>query len=59
MSSILIANKCDLDDSRREVSRQRGEQLAAEWKCPFIETSAKNKINHEECFFQVLDSILI
>ena len=26
--------------------------MADEWCCPFFETSARNKINHEDCFFE-------
>ncbi len=48
---VLVGNKCDLEN--REVSREKGEELAREWGCSFFETSAKDKINHEECFFQV------
>ncbi|CAE7837216.1 K-RAS [Symbiodinium microadriaticum] len=53
---VLVGNKCDLE-STREVTKEQGQSLATEWGCPFFEASAKNKINHEECFFQVVREI--
>ncbi|KAF0690829.1 Aste57867_17817 [Aphanomyces stellatus] len=53
---VLVGNKCDLD-KHREVSLAAGKQLAAEWGCPFMETSAKERINNEECFFNVVREI--
>ena len=35
---------------KRIVSEEDGQALAAQWKCPFFETSAKLKINSVECF---------
>lgn len=53
---VLCGNKCDLVNDR-EVQTSEGEELAAQWGCPFFETSAKEKINNEECFFQVVREI--
>ena len=39
------------------MTTEQGEALAKEWGCPFFETSAKTKINHEECFFQIVRQI--
>lgn len=47
---ILVGNKCDLED-QREVSRQEGEELARLFMIPFLETSAKSRINIDEIFF--------
>jgi len=49
---VLVGNKCDLED-QRQVNKTEGEQLAEEWgeNSSFFETSAKEKINHEECFY--------
>ena len=48
----MVGNKCDLA-TQRQVQKSEGEQLAKEWgdNSQFYETSAKEKINHEECFF--------
>jgi len=39
---VLVGNKCDLE-SERQVSKADAEKKAKEWKCPFFETSAKEK----------------
>jgi GTPase SAR1 family protein len=54
--SVLVGNKCDMED-KRQVSYDQGKKLADEWGCPFLETSAKTKINNEECFYQVVREI--
>ncbi|GAB9466241.1 hypothetical protein Gpo141_00003619 [Globisporangium polare] len=53
---VLVGNKCDLD-SQRQVSKAEGEQLARRWGCAFMETSAKERINNEDCFYQVVREI--
>lgn len=55
---VIAGNKCDLPDGMRVVSKADGEQLAAGFEnCKFIETSAKEKINNVECFYQVVQEI--
>ena len=48
----MVGNKCDLED-QRQVQNSEGAGLAKEWgdNSTFFETSAKEKINHEECFY--------
>ena len=49
---ILVGNKCDLEDER-VVGKDQGQNLARQWNCAFLETSAKAKINVSEvciCF---------
>jgi small GTP-binding protein len=53
---VICGNKCDLE-SQRDVPKEKGEALAAQWGCPFFETSAKSKINHENCFFECVREI--
>ncbi|TYZ60706.1 hypothetical protein PybrP1_004723 [[Pythium] brassicae (nom. inval.)] len=53
---VLVGNKCDLD-SQRQVAKGEGEQLARRWGCAFMETSAKERINNEDCFYQVVREI--
>jgi GTPase KRas protein len=53
---VICGNKCDLE-SQRDVPKEDGEALAGQWGCPFYETSAKNKINHEQCFFECVREI--
>jgi len=46
---ILVGNKCDLID-KRQVTKERGKQLADSYGIPFIETSAKSNENIEKLF---------
>ena len=55
---VLVGNKCDLDDSERQVEIAAGEDLAENLGCPFFETSAKSKINNEECFYECVREII-
>lgn len=53
---VLVANKCDLE-MERQVPMQEGRDLAKQFGCEFIETSAKNRINVEEAFYSVVRDI--
>lgn len=44
---ILVGNKCDLEDER-VVGKDQGQNLARQFNCAFLETSAKAKINVNE-----------
>jgi GTPase SAR1 family protein len=46
----LIATKCDMPDSQRQVSVNEGVKLARELGCPFYETSAKTAHNVDAVF---------
>jgi len=50
VEKMILGNKCDMND-RRQVSKERGEQLAIEYGIKFMETSAKASINVEQAFF--------
>jgi GTPase KRas protein len=50
---MLVGNKCDRV-TEREVSTQEGSALAKELGCAFVEASAKNCVNVEEAFFEVV-----
>uniref|UniRef100_A0A8C9RJW8 Small monomeric GTPase n=1 Tax=Scleropages formosus TaxID=113540 RepID=A0A8C9RJW8_SCLFO len=49
---MLVGNKCD--DANRQVPTQDGEQRAVQWKCSFLETSAKMDHNVQELFKELL-----
>ncbi|CAF1169410.1 unnamed protein product [Rotaria sp. Silwood1] len=53
---MLIGNKCDMQD-KRQVSREKGENLANEYGIKFMETSAKGNINVDEAFFSLAKDI--
>ncbi|XP_070582059.1 ras-related protein R-Ras2-like [Ptychodera flava] len=50
---ILIANKADLEH-QRIVSREEGEELARRLKIEYIEASAKNRMNVDNSFHQLV-----
>ena len=51
---VVAGNKCDLDD-QRQVSKLEGRDYCREIGVPFFETSAKDKINNEIIFYEVVD----
>ena len=53
---IIVANKCDLENDR-QVSTQEGKDLAKNFGCKFIESSAKQKINVDEAFYELVREI--
>eukprot|EP00178_Gracilaria_changii_P024722 TRINITY_DN74788_c0_g1_i1.p1 TRINITY_DN74788_c0_g1~~TRINITY_DN74788_c0_g1_i1.p1 ORF type:complete len:196 (+),score=20.83 TRINITY_DN74788_c0_g1_i1:34-621(+) len=53
---VIVGNKCDLERDR-EVTSMEGKMLAEKYGAPFVETSAKARINVEECFFQLVREI--
>ncbi|ORZ41256.1 ras family-domain-containing protein [Catenaria anguillulae PL171] len=53
---ILIGNKCDLEHER-VVPQQEGRDLARHFQCKFIESSAKQRINVDEAFFNLVREI--
>ncbi|KAF1848363.1 ras-domain-containing protein [Cucurbitaria berberidis CBS 394.84] len=50
---MLVGNKCDRV-TEREVSTQEGQALAKVLGCDFVEASAKNCVNVEKAFFDVV-----
>src|SRR5690349_12638107 len=55
-SVIVVANKCDLEDER-QVSAVECRELARQWNCQFIETSAKREINVDRAFYDLVREI--
>lgn len=54
---VIAGNKCDLVE-QREVSTSEGQQLAKEWGCPFIETSAKDANLTDQLFRTAIKEVL-
>ncbi|KAK5001790.1 Ras GTPase, partial [Cryomyces antarcticus] len=50
---MLVGNKSDRV-TEREVSTQEGSALARELNCEFVEASAKNCVNVERAFYDVV-----
>jgi len=53
---IILGNKCDLE-SERQVTTAEGRELCKSVGCPFMETSAKTRVNVEESFFELVREI--
>ncbi|KAL6055854.1 Ras GTPase [Balamuthia mandrillaris] len=53
---VLVGNKSDLEE-QRQVATSEGADLAKSFSCPFLETSAKTRVNVEDCFFQLVREI--
>lgn len=53
---LVVGNKSDLE-SERQVSYEEGLAFARLLSCPFMETSAKQRINVEEAFYGLVRSI--
>ncbi|GAA5866107.1 hypothetical protein JCM5296_007549 [Sporobolomyces johnsonii] len=53
---IVVANKCDLE-YERQVGSHEGRDLAQHFGCRFIETSAKQRLNVDEAFYNLVREI--
>lgn len=53
---IIVGNKCDLINERK-VFKEAGEDLAKQFNCLFMETSAKKKINCTNVFTELVKEI--
>ncbi|KAI9193256.1 ras family-domain-containing protein [Polychytrium aggregatum] len=53
---VLVGNKADLSHLRK-VGTKDGEARAKQWKCTYIETSAKTKQNVDECYNTLMRAI--
>lgn len=49
---ILVGNKCDIEE--RDVTKAEGQELAKQFGCAFIESSAKENINVAEIFVSIV-----
>lgn len=54
---ILVANKCDLE-SKRQITRERGEMLAQNHGIQHVETSALSSENVDRAFILLTQDIL-
>ena len=54
---FLVGNKADMED-QRQVDTLRGEEMAAKYECPFMETSAKTNKNVEEVFHGLVRRVI-
>jgi len=52
---VIVGNKLDLDNERT-VTTKEGQELAASFSCPFMETSAKARIRVEDAFYELVST---
>ncbi|WFD33817.1 RAS1 protein [Malassezia cuniculi] len=53
---VIVANKSDLE-AERQVSPMEGREMARQFGCPFVETSAKHRVNVDESFSDLVREI--
>lgn len=56
VSLLLVGNKCDLSADRK-VSVEQAQQRAEKWGGAYIETSAKDRINVDKVFYDLMREI--
>eukprot|EP01129_Flabellula_baltica_P003182 TRINITY_DN129_c0_g1_i1.p1 TRINITY_DN129_c0_g1~~TRINITY_DN129_c0_g1_i1.p1 ORF type:complete len:198 (-),score=64.50 TRINITY_DN129_c0_g1_i1:68-622(-) len=54
--TMLVGNKCDLSDER-VITTEQGEAMAQRFECPYIEASAKMKINVDNIFVELVKQV--
>lgn len=57
VEKMILGNKCDME-SKRVITKDKGEAIARDHNISFLETSAKANINIEEAFTQLAEAIL-
>lgn len=55
--AILVGNKCDLEITR-EVTKADGKAMADRLQMEWAEASAKNRINSDEVFYDLLRRVI-
>ncbi len=53
---VLVGNKCDLEHER-QVTASEGADMAKSFGCKYLETSTKERMNVEACFFELVREI--
>lgn len=57
--AVIAGSNCELRDPNdsKQVSIAEARELARRWNVTYYGTSSKDKINNEECFYQVVREI--
>ena len=57
VNKVLIGNKCDVEPSARQVTREQGEELAKSFGIKFFETSAKDGTSVDDAFVTIASDV--
>ena len=55
---MLVGNKCDLEENKRQVSTEEAQEYAKENKIEFIEVSAKTEKGINDMFKYIISELL-
>lgn len=55
---VLCGNKCDCDDSERNVTYEDGKKIADNYGVDFMETSSKDDINVNQAFISLIEGMM-
>ena len=58
VQKILLANKSDMIE-QKEINKEEGEKIAAQYNMKFFETSAKTGMNIKEAFETIASQIIL
>ena len=58
VNKIIVGNKCDVDESARQVQASEGRALAEQYNVQFFETSAKANIGVSEAFDSITRDVV-
>lgn len=58
VKQVLLGNKCDTEENKRVIEKNRGKTLAEELDMPFLETSAKTDTNVDVAFELITQLIM-
>ena len=55
---LLAGNKCDLPEDMKAVTASEAQEMCSQWKCQYLEASAKERKNVDECFMKIVERIV-
>eukprot|EP01130_Rhizamoeba_saxonica_P013999 TRINITY_DN603_c0_g1_i4.p1 TRINITY_DN603_c0_g1~~TRINITY_DN603_c0_g1_i4.p1 ORF type:complete len:202 (+),score=38.28 TRINITY_DN603_c0_g1_i4:63-668(+) len=55
---VLMGNKIDLGEDKRQIQTEEGQSLAESWNIPFFESSAKERINVDEGYQALIELVV-
>ena len=59
LSVLIVGNKCDAPEEKRQVSREEARKFAAESRCSFVEVSASSGKRIKESLEQLIAELTL